>query len=117
MLRQLRTGATIFLSPSFSGKPAELAACEMNVMLVAAIAEPKLPHMGRYITGWGVGIEAFGSPMALQPMNPPFTTISGFTPKKAGFHKTRSASLPASIEPISLEMPCVMAGLIVYFAT
>jgi hypothetical protein len=50
-------------------------------------------------------------------MLPPINTISGFTPKKAGDHSTRSARLPTSIEPISCEMPCAMAGLMVYFAT
>jgi hypothetical protein len=62
-------------------------------------------------------MDALGSPIALQAMNPPFTTISGFTPKNAGFHNTMSASLPGSIEPIYPAMPCVTAGLIVYFAT
>ena len=57
--------------------------------------------IGRVSTGWGVGIDAFGSPMAADMGNPPFNTISGFTPKKAGFHNTRSASLPTSIDPTS----------------
>jgi len=48
---------------------------------------------------------------------PPISTISGFTPEKAGFHSTRSARLPTSIERISCAMPCAMAELIVYFAT
>ena len=47
---------------------------------------------------------------------PPFSTISGRIPKKAGRHKTRSAHLPTSTEPISWLMPCAIAGLIVYFA-
>jgi hypothetical protein len=42
--------------------------------------------------------------------------MSGFTPKKAGDHSTRSARLPTSTEPIMLGMPCAMAGLIVYLA-
>ena len=33
---------------------------------------------------------------------PPLITRSGFTPKNAGDHSTRSASLPTAIEPISL---------------
>ena len=49
-------------------------------------------------------------------MKPPLITISGLTPKNAGFHSTRSASLPTSTDPTSCAMPCVMAGLIVYFA-
>ena len=92
-------------------------ASDTKVMLVAAIAAPKLPNIGRYSTGCGVGMEALGSPIALQAMNPPFTIISGFTPKNAGFQSTRSASLPGSIEPISAAMPWVIAGLMVYFAT
>ena len=55
--------------------------------------------------------------MAAVTMKPPFRTISGLTPKKAGFQMTRSASLPASIEPTSCAMPCEIAGLIVYLAT
>jgi hypothetical protein len=47
---------------------------------------------------------------------PPFQHERGFTPKNAGFHSTRSASLPSSIEPTQCEMPCAIAGLIVYFA-
>jgi hypothetical protein len=38
------------------------------------------------------------------------------TPKKAGFHTTMSASLPTSIEPTSVAMPCAIAGLIAYLA-
>lgn len=44
------------------------------------------------ITGSGVGILAFASPILAQAIFPPFIIISGFAPKKAGFHKTRSAS-------------------------
>ncbi len=43
--------------------------------------------------------------------------ISGLTPKKAGDHSTRSASLPFSMEPMCFDMPCAMAGLMVYLAT
>jgi hypothetical protein len=55
--------------------------------------------------------------MAAQAMSPPFKTISGLTPKKAGFHSTRSASLPTSTDPTSWARPWAMAGFIVYFAT
>jgi hypothetical protein len=41
----------------------------------------------------------------------------GLTPKNAGFHSTRSASLPGSTEPTTSLTPCAIAGLIVYFAT
>src|SRR5580698_3079270 len=117
MRRQFFTVAMIFFTASCCGTPAFRAASDTKVMLVATTAVPKLPNIGRYITGCGVGIEAFGSPIAVQAMKPPFTIISGFTPKKAGFHNTKSANLPGSIEPISVAMPWVMAGLMVYFAT
>ena len=42
--------------------------------------------------------------------------MSGFTPKKAGFHSTRSARLPISSEPSSCATPWAMAGLMVYLA-
>ena len=54
--------------------------------------------------------------MAAAAIMPPFRMSEGFTPKNAGFHSTRSAILPASIEPTACAMPCVMAGLIVYLA-
>src|SRR5215210_5442778 len=92
-----------------------MAALERNVRLVENGARPKLPNMGLVKTGCGVGIDALGSPMAADMGKPPFRTISGFTPKKAGFHNTRSANLPTSIEPTSCPIPCAMAGLIVYF--
>ncbi|MNT45043.1 hypothetical protein D3C72_1815990 [compost metagenome] len=57
-----------------------------------------------------------GSPIAAAAIIPPFRIRLGFTPKKAGFHSTRSAHLPTSIEPTSCAMPCVSAGLIVYLA-
>ena len=68
-------------------------------------------------TGCGVGIEALGSPICAQAMKPPLMTSSGLAPKKAGFQRTRSASLPTSTEPIEVaDMPWAMAGLIVYLA-
>ncbi len=66
---------------------------------VEPMARPKAANIGRKSTGWGVGIDALASPMAAHAMAPPFTTISGLTPKKAGFQSTRSASLPTSTEP------------------
>ena len=46
---------------------------------------------------------------------PPLRIRLGLTPKKAGFHTTRSASLPTSTEPTRWLMPWLMAGLMVYF--
>ena len=43
--------------------------------------------------------------------------MSGFTPNIFGFQSTRSASFPTSTEPTYCEIPCVIAGLMVYFAT
>jgi hypothetical protein len=57
-----------------------------------------------------------GSPICAATIDPPLMTMSGFTPKKAGDHRTRSASLPFSTEPMCFETPCAIAGLIVYLA-
>src|SRR5437667_6030666 len=43
--------------------------------------------------------------MSAATIEPPLMTQSGFTPKKAGVHSTRSASLPFSTEPMCLETP------------
>ena len=61
-------------------------------------------------------MEALGSPIAAAAIMPPLITRLGLTPKKAGRHSTRSASLPGSIEPTSCAMPWVIAGLMVYLA-
>ena len=53
-------------------------------MALAAMARPKPPNMGRECTGCGVGMEALGSPIMATAMVPIFSTMSGFTPKKAG---------------------------------
>src|SRR5271168_2769024 len=116
MRRQFLTVAMRFFKPRRCGIPALSDASERNVMLVEAVAAPKLPNIGRYSTGCGVGMDAFGSPIALHAMNPPLTTISGFAPKNAGFQSTKSASFPGSMDPISVAIPCVTAGLMVYFA-
>jgi len=72
--------------------------------------------MGLPRRGWGVGMEALASPIWAQATNPPLSTISGLTPKYAGFHSTRSASFPSETVPISPPMPWAMAGLMVYLA-
>ena len=64
----------------------------------------------------GLGIDALGSPIAAAAIMPPLRTSDGFTPKNAGFHSTRSASLPGSTEPTTCAIPCAIAGLIVYLA-
>jgi hypothetical protein len=78
---------------------------------------PNAPNIGRGSCGCGVGMEAFASPMFAQAITPAFSTTCGRTPKKAGSHSTRSASLPGSTDPTSPSSPCVTAGPIVYLAT
>src|SRR5215468_8066502 len=97
--------------------PASWALLETKLSDVDAVAPPNDANIGRYNTGCGVGIDALASPITLHAMNPPFTIISGLTPNIEGFHSTRSASLPGSIEPTSPAIPCVIAGLMVYLAT
>ena len=104
------------MSPYGSSAPRSSDSCDTNASDVAPVARPYAPNICRINTGCGVGIDAFGSPICAQAMNPPLITISGFAPKNVGFHNTRSASLPISIDPTSCAMPCVSAGLIVYFA-
>ena len=84
---------------------------------VAAAAAGAAPNIGRGSTGCGVGIDALASPIAAHAIMPPLITACGRTPKNAGSHSTRSASLPTSTEPISWSRPCAIAGQIVYFAT
>ena len=60
-------------------------------------------------------MDAFGSPIGAAAIIPPLIINDGLIPKKAGFHKTKSANFPASIEPTSCDIPCAIAGLMVYF--
>ena len=92
--------------------PARLTKCTLHV----SSAAPRAPNMKRATTGCGVGIDALPSPIIAPAIKPPLITISGLTPKNAGFHRTRSASFPTSSDPTSEAMPCVIAGLIVYLA-
>ena len=115
MPRQCFTGRMRFSSFSAAMWPSAMARCETNARLVAPVARPSAPNIGRMYEGCGVGIEAFGSPICAHAMKPPLSTSSGRDPKKAGRHRQRSAHLPTSIDPISCDMPCAMAGLIVYF--
>ena len=114
--RVWRTGTARRERPSCAGMPASIEACETKVTEDTASAPPKAPNIGRKWTGCGVGIDAFGSPIAAIAIMPPLTIRYGLTPKNAGFQSTRSASLPGSIEPTSSAMPWAMAGLIVYLA-
>ena len=85
-------------------------------MQVLALALPSAPNIGFIITGCGVGIEAFASPILAAIIIPPLITTSGFTPKRAGFQITKSANFPTSKEPMTSEVPVAKAGLIVYLA-
>mmetsp|Transcript_9890 Transcript_9890/g.20638 ORF Transcript_9890/g.20638 Transcript_9890/m.20638 type:complete len:285 (-) Transcript_9890:2274-3128(-) len=110
--RQLSTGQSILVSPY----PATVSfeAWLHSTREVRPACWPRAPNMGRIMTGSGVGMEALGSPIWAQAMVPPLITISGLAPNSAGFHSTRSASLPTSTEPMMWETPCAMAGLMVY---
>lgn len=59
---------------------------------------------------------ALGSPICAHAIVPPFMTISGLAPNRAGFQRQRSASFPVSMDPTMWLIPCAMAGLMVYFA-
>ena len=65
-------------------------------------ARARRANIGRYSTGSASGSTHSGRPSPRRRSCPPFSTSSGFTPKKAGFHSTRSASLPASMEPTTM---------------
>jgi hypothetical protein len=97
-VRVWRTASTRFWSPRRRATPRSSATVDTNV--TAVLRGVAAANIGRYRTGSGVGIDAFGSPMAAYAIIPDFRTSSGLTPKNADFHSTRSASLPASIEPI-----------------
>ena len=52
-------------------------------MQVLALALPRcIKHQASIITGCGVGIEAFASPILAAIIIPPLITTSGFTPKE-----------------------------------
>src|SRR2546429_7846995 len=115
--RHLPTATARRARPRRRGTSWASAAFDTNVTAAVARARPKAPNIGRESTGWGVGIDAFGSPIAAHAITPPFTTSPGLTPKNAGRQSTRSASLPSSTEPTSAARPWAIAGLIVYLAT
>src|ERR1700753_2759221 len=102
--------------PSLRPRPPVTAAFDVNTTEDAVSDLPKAANIGWSCTGCGVGVEAFGSAMGAATIEPPLMMHSGFTPKNAGDHSTRSASLPFSTEPISFETPCAIAGLMVYLA-
>mmetsp|Transcript_5078 Transcript_5078/g.20381 ORF Transcript_5078/g.20381 Transcript_5078/m.20381 type:complete len:458 (+) Transcript_5078:528-1901(+) len=112
--RHFMTGSTLFVRPYVFAIPESTHALDTNAThvfpgLVAA-------HIGRIMTGSGVGMDALGSPICAYAIWPPFRTISGLLPNHAGFHSTRSASLPGSTLPTRWLMPCATAGLMVYLA-
>src|SRR6201984_1424188 len=98
--------------PSFFASPPVTAAFEVNTTDDAVSDLPNAANIGWECTGCGCGIEALGSPMGAATIEPPLMMHSGLTPKKAGDHSTRSASLPFSTEPISFDTPCAIAGVI-----
>jgi hypothetical protein len=87
-----------------------------NKIELGPTARPVLANIGRINRGCGVGIDALALPICAKAMKPLLSTIWGRAPNKAGFHSTRSATLPLATEPRRCDMPCAMAALIVYFA-
>ena len=64
------------------------------------------------------GSRRWDRPSARRRSMPPLMISRGLTPKNAGDHSTRSASLPFSIEPMCLRRRRARSpGLIVYLAT
>ena len=96
--------------------------CETKAMLLAHClrsvtefagppwtAPTRAPNISRPRTGCGVGMLALASPICDQTTIPPFNTLSGLVPKKAGSQTAKSANLPGSIEPTRWETPWAMA--------
>src|SRR5436190_16139797 len=117
ILRVPFTAAIGRVMPHFLATPLAIAAADVKITGLATRLLPKAPNIGRKWTGCGVGIEPLGSPIGAATIDPPISTMSGLTPKKAGAHITRSARLPTSTEPTWREIPWVIAGLMVYLAT
>lgn len=44
-----------------------------------------------------------------QAITPPLIIVSGLTPKLLGCQRTKSASLPTAMSPMTCDMPCVIA--------
>src|SRR5258706_6406680 len=116
MSRVCSTATNCLSTPSLLRNPLLSAAFDTNTSDDAVSALPKAPNIGRQCTGCGVGIEALGSPICAATIEPPLMMISGLTPKNAGDHSTRSASLPFSTDPMYFDTPCAIAGLMVYLA-
>ncbi len=112
--RVLRTATSGRRTANRSARPSSRAtgATQASDVLDGMVA----PNMGRAITGCGVGIDALASPIWAQAITPPLTTTDGRTPKNAGSHKHRSASLPTSTEPTSPSSPWDTAGQMVTLA-
>src|SRR5258708_28620690 len=113
-LRQPRTASMRLVKLADERTPFSLHKPLTKLIEMGPAAEPNAPNIGRMNTGCGVGMEALGSPICDHAMTPPLMTISGFAPKNAGFHSTRSASLPVSTEPIRCDIPWEIAGFMVY---
>src|SRR4051812_5340373 len=102
--RVLDTGDSVFSNPMRDPMSASSAARETKVSELLASDPPNAPNCGRECTGCGVGMDALGSPIIALAMVPPLRMSDGLTPKNAGFHTTRSAHLPTSIDPTSCAM-------------
>src|SRR5262249_7537572 len=115
-LRVFSTATNSFSTPSLLRKPRLSAAFDTNTSDEATSALPEAPRCGLHCTGWGVGTQPLGPPLCAAIIVPPLMTRAGFPPKTAGDHSTRPPRLPSSTEPICLDTPCAIAGLMVYLA-
>ena len=85
------------LNPSI---PEDLAFADSRIRRETIAAEDILQDMGVFSM-----TSSDAQPIKLSATKPLFITISGFTPKNAGFQTTRSAIFPLSIEPTYSEIP------------
>mmetsp|Transcript_31581 Transcript_31581/g.50739 ORF Transcript_31581/g.50739 Transcript_31581/m.50739 type:complete len:235 (-) Transcript_31581:1831-2535(-) len=111
------TASTIFPSPYCCVIPLAAASPDTKAIDIPSAALGEFPYIGRISTGWGVGMDALGSPICAYAMVPPLIIISGLAPKRAGFQRHISASFPGSIDPTKWDMPWALAGFMVYLAT
>ena len=95
------TGTSGRRTASRSASPSSSAAWATHATDSNGATAGAAPNIGRGSCGCGVGIDALASPIEAQAIIPPLSVRCGRTPKNAGSHSTRSASLPTSTDPTS----------------
>ena len=79
-------------------------------------AAPNPPNIGRAITGCGVGIDALPSPIIAPAMKPALDDELRLHAEERRLPQHEIRQLPDLDRSDLPEMPCAIAGLIVYFA-